>query len=84
MRLSAAWRPLAEQGDADAQFNLGLMYGAGKDVPQDCALAHMWLNIAAANGIKDAAEGRGRLASNMTPTQIAEAQKLAREWMVKH
>ncbi len=29
------WRPLAEQGDADAQFNLGLMYANGEGVPQD-------------------------------------------------
>ena len=29
------WRPLAEQGDAGAQFNLGLMYNEGQGVPQD-------------------------------------------------
>ena len=29
------WRPLAEQGDADTQFNLALMYRKGEGVPQD-------------------------------------------------
>jgi uncharacterized protein len=40
----------------------------------------MWLNLAAAGGDKKAAEFRDRIATSMTPAQIAEAQKLAREW----
>ncbi len=47
-------------------------------------LAHMWFNIAAASGIAKAVTGRDAVAQNMTPAQIAEAQKLAREWMEKH
>ena len=38
--------PLAEQGDAKAQYNLGVMYGKGLGVPQDYALAHMWFQWA--------------------------------------
>ena len=37
----AEWRPLAEQGDADAQYNLGRMYSQGKGVPQDDAEARL-------------------------------------------
>ena len=33
------WRPLAEQGNADAQYNLGMMYDEGEGVPQDDAEA---------------------------------------------
>ena len=51
----------------------------GRGVPQDYAIAHMWLNLAAAGGNKDAAEFRDALAAEMTPAQIAEAQSLARE-----
>ena len=40
-------RALAEQGDAEAQFNLGLMYRAAEGVPQDDVQAHMWFNLAA-------------------------------------
>jgi uncharacterized protein len=81
---AASWyRKAAEQGIADAQVNLGVMYGAGRGVPQDYVLAHMWLNLAAAGGTKDAAEGRERVTAKMTPAQVAEAQKLAREWKPK-
>jgi uncharacterized protein len=59
------------------------MYAIGKGVPQDYVIAHMWLNLAAVDGDKDAAEGRDTLAAKMTPAQIAEAQKLAREWKPK-
>ncbi len=30
------WRPLAKQGVADAQYNLGIMYDHGEGVPQEC------------------------------------------------
>ena len=47
------WRPLAEQGDAPAQFNLGVMYRHGQGVPQDLVRAHMWDNIGAAASTGD-------------------------------
>jgi TPR repeat protein len=55
------WRPLAEQGDANTQHNLGLMYYNGRGVPQDYVQAHMWWNLAAAVGHKDAAYNRARI-----------------------
>ena len=75
-----AFSKAAEQGDAKAQTNLGVMYYEGQGVPQDYVQAHMWFNLAAASGKENAAENRDIAASNMTPAQIAEAQKLAREW----
>ena len=45
---AARWyRKAAEQGDADAQFNLGLMYHNGQGVPQDHAEAARWSRKAA-------------------------------------
>ena len=41
------WRPLAEQGHAQSQVNLGTIYTLGKDVPQDYAQALKWLRLAA-------------------------------------
>ena len=73
-------RPLAEQGDANAQYNLGVIYDNGLGVPQDRVRAHMWLNLAAMQGRESAATFRDLVARLMTPAQIAEAQKLAREW----
>ncbi len=74
------WRPLAEQENAHAQFYLGVMYENGFGLPQDYVQAHMWYHLAVANGHKDAVTLRDRLAKQMTPAQIAEAQRLAREW----
>ena len=78
------WRPLAELGHARAKFNLGIMYGLGEGVPQDLVQALMWFNIADALGDESAHEERGKTVSLMTPDQIAEAQRMAREWMAKH
>jgi uncharacterized protein len=113
------WRPLAEQGDASAQFQLGLLYDNGDGVPRDYAKArqwyeraaaqggvkaqfylglqsaygeggpldlvqaHMWYSLAAGNGYAHAPGYRDDLARQMTPAQIAEARKRAREWKPK-
>ena len=76
-------RPLAEQGDANAQYNLGVFYDNGLAVPLDHVRAWMWFNLAAAQGKEGAAAFRDLIARRMTPAQIAEAQKLAREWKPK-
>jgi TPR repeat protein len=77
------WRRAAEQGLAEAQTNLGNMYNNGEGVPQDSVLAHMWLNLAAAQGQEEAKTNRDIVAKRMTPAQLAEAQRLAREWKPK-
>jgi uncharacterized protein len=77
------YRKAAEQGYADAQAQLGFVYGLGQGVPRDYVTAHKWLNLAAVGGREDAANTRDSIAAKMTPAQIAEAQKLAREWRPK-
>ena len=56
------------------------MYYHGQGVPQDYIQAHMWWNLAASQGNEWASRYRENLAKPMTPDQIAEARKLAREW----
>ena len=74
------WYKLAaEQGDAGAQLNLGVMFNRGQGVAQDFTRAHMWYNLAAVSGDKGAVKNRDLIAAEMTPQQIAQAQKLARE-----
>ena len=51
-----------------------------RGVPPDIVLAHMWWNLAAAQGNETAKKNRDKAASQMTPDQLAEAQRLAREW----
>ena len=77
------YRKSAEQGDASAQNNLGVRYGTGQGVIQDNVYAHMWFNIAASNGNADAVKGRDIVAEQMTSSQMAEAQKLARACVAK-
>ncbi len=77
------FRPLAERGKAVAQWSLGIMYERGRSVPQDYVQAYRWYTLAAAKGLKEAVKGRHLLEKRMTPSQLAEAQRLAREWKPK-
>ena len=78
---AAKWyRKAAEQNRASGQENLGVSYAEGRGVPQDYVQALMWLNLAAEQD-KDAVKNRDDLAKRATPEQIAEAQRLAREWI---
>lgn len=82
---AAKWfRRAADQGNADAQFNLGAMYELGNGLPQDYVLADMWFDLVASQGTRQyAIERRESVEKQMTPAQIAEARKLAREWKPK-
>jgi hypothetical protein len=77
---AAKWyRKAAEQGFAPAQAAVAVGYEYGLGVPQDFVLGHMWYNLAAAQN-PAFANGRDKLAAKMSSEQIAEAQRLAREW----
>ena len=82
-RLKAA-RLAAAQGNAGAQSNLGTMYGKGQGVPMDDVRAHMWFNLAAVKGDAIAVKNRDIIAKRLTPQQMAEAQKLARECQARN
>lgn len=84
---AARWfRSAAERGHVLAQHNIGVFYFEGRGVPQDFVEAHKWLNLAAAgspSGPNLAAQVREKVAGYMSRSQIAEAQRLAREWKPK-
>ncbi len=81
------YRMAAEQGYADAQYNLGEYYMDGNSVPQDDVLAHLWFSLASSSAESEsrdkAVKSRAFVAARMTATQLAEAQRLAREWEPK-
>ena len=83
-----ALRTRANAGDTDAQYNLGFMYANGEGVPQDDAEAYKWLNLATtyadAEQREEFAEARDSAAEPLTPEQLAEGQKLSREWFEAH
>ncbi|WP_374764964.1 hypothetical protein [Yunchengibacter salinarum] len=74
----------AERGDAQALYNLGLFYSTGYHVNRDYVEAHKWLNLAAINGVPRAMADRADLAREMSPQEIAHAQRAAREWKARH
>jgi TPR repeat protein len=78
------YRKSSEQGNSSAQYNLGQMYLRGTGVLQDYVMTHMFWDIAAVSGHKNAIKNRGIVEEMMTSSQIAEAQRMAREWMRKH
>lgn len=74
----------ADQGHGHAMFMLGRLYHTSHGVPRDIVRAHMWYNLATAHGYEGAKKWRDRLAEEeMSAKQVAEAQKLAREWNVR-
>ena len=82
---AAHWyRMAAEQGHAGGQINLGVLYDRGEGVEQDNVSAHMWYNISAANGNATGAKLRDFVAKELTPDQIAEAQRRARACMASN
>jgi len=80
---SDLFMPLAQQGEASAQFNLGVMYYKGQGVPQDYEKAVMWLNKTIAN--TDSNEQkllikiRNAVARLMTEQQIAKTLESAKK-----
>jgi uncharacterized protein len=78
-KLGNGFKKAADHGDAAAQFNLGVMYGHGLGVSQDYVLARMWLGFSAAKGEEGAAEARDETEVKMTPSEIADAERMARE-----
>ena len=71
----------ADQGVAEAQFNLGVSYAKGQGVLKDSVRAHMWFNIAGANGNEAARKQRDNLEADMTRAEISRATELARACM---
>jgi hypothetical protein len=89
--VAAKWyRYAADRGVGAAQFNLGNLYARGRGVPQDYVQAYKWLDLAATSFVASAKANfdlaiasRDAIAITMTPTQIGEAQRLARDWTSK-
>jgi uncharacterized protein len=80
--LDANVGPLGEApAVGDMLFELGMMYSVGCDVPVDLISAHKWFNLAAAKGNGEAVRLRREIAAQMTDSEIAIAQRAARDWL---
>ena len=74
----------AEQGKVNAYYDLGLLYSTGQGVARDYVEAHKWFNLAAIQGVRRAAVDRTDIAREMSRSDIAKAQQLARKWLISH
>ncbi|MDA0231487.1 MAG: tetratricopeptide repeat protein [Proteobacteria bacterium] len=74
------WQKAAMQNHAQAQFALGVAYSSGSGVTKDNIAAHMWFSLAAAQGKKNAERLLKVIVRQMTPEDIAEAERRAEEW----
>ena len=73
--------PVAQHGDADAQYLVGHFYARGQGVRTSLVHAYFWYTLAARQGDEYAAGARDDLARRMSPNQVAEAKALARGWV---
>ncbi len=79
---AAKWLKLAaEQGYALAQYELGLIYRTGYGLAIDQVQSYVWLNLAAAAGVPQAVTARDDVMRSLNPRQLAQAQKISREWL---
>jgi TPR repeat protein len=77
-------KPLAEQGDANAQSYLGLMYHQGLGVIQDNIRAYMWLHLSASQGSRVAKINLKKVRWEMNSTDETKAYELAKRCLVKN
>jgi TPR repeat protein len=75
------WQPLAEQGDANSQYNMGLLYARGQGVPQDYEKALAWYQKAANQDVPAAEYNLGVMYAN--GQGVAANPEEARRWFLK-
>jgi uncharacterized protein len=68
----------------DALYLLGMQHAADASTSAERIEAHKWFNIAAMRGSEKAARLRREIAAEMSPAEIAAAQRAAREWQTLH
>lgn len=70
--------------ETDALYRLGMRHAANASTSVERIEAHKWFNIAAMRGNEKAARLRREIAEEMSPSEIAAAQRAARVWLTLH
>jgi TPR repeat protein len=78
--LSSGRSPGRDSAAAQRLFDLGMMCAAGTGAP-DLVSAHKWFNLAAMHGNKQASALRVEIAAELSESEIAAAQRAARDWI---
>ena len=74
--------PASDAAAAQKFFDLGMMCAAGAGAP-DLVSAHKWFNLAAMHGSNQASALRLEIAAELSESEIAAAQRAARDWLAK-
>lgn len=74
------FRPLAEAGDAAAQYNLGWLLAKGLGGARNLVAAYQWFFLVADAGHEKGRDGLAEISRLMTPAEIAEGERRARAW----
>lgn len=74
----------ATTATAEALFEIGMKYCTGHEVSQNFVMAHKWFNLAAMKGSETAKQYRCEISREMSPHDVADAQRLARAWLTLH
>lgn len=78
------YKNLAEEGDLQAQIQLGIMYKLGRGTSRDYVLAAKWFNVAVGKGYAEGIEYKKIMENRMTQKQVTKARKLAQKWLLEH
>ena len=70
-----------DKANGDVFYQLGILYSAGGEIPADYVTAHKWFNIAASRGNTEAIRLRREIAEQMSESDVATAQRAARDWL---
>ena len=76
--------PIEVNALSDVLFERGLYWASGRSGLVDLVAAHMWFNLAALKGRKDAIALRQEVAEMMSEAEVAAAQREARAWITMH
>jgi hypothetical protein len=76
--------PVTATAIPDVLFERGLYWSSGRSGVVNLIAAHKWFNLAALKGRSDAVEMRREVAELMSETEIAAAQREARDWIKTH
>ena len=69
---------------AEDMLDLGMRYCIGRDVSQNYVVAHKWFNLAALKGSESAKQYRCEISREMSASDVADAQRQARDWLTLH
>jgi uncharacterized protein len=69
---------------AEDLLEIGMKYCIGRGVSQNFVVAHKWFNLAAMKGSESAKQYRCEISREMSPSDVADAQRQARDWLTLH